>query len=58
MHERQSRPASFDLFAKLAELGDRLAAKSSPKMPQKHQQHWSRLRQFAKRLPRLCLVPV
>jgi hypothetical protein len=39
MHQHQTRAFIFDGFPKFAQLGDRLAAKRSTKMPQKHQQH-------------------
>lgn len=37
MHEGELRSFGGDLFANVSELGDRLAAKCSTKVPQKHQ---------------------
>jgi hypothetical protein len=37
VHEHQARAPFLDCFPKFAQLGDRLAAKRSTEMPQKHQ---------------------
>jgi len=39
VYECQPRAICLDCFSKFAQLGDRLAAKRSTKMPQKYQQH-------------------
>jgi len=39
MHEGKLHALSFDLPAEFAQLGDRLAAKRSTKVPQKNQQN-------------------
>jgi len=56
MHKRKPRPLDFDVVTKIAQLGDRLAAKCSTKMPQEHLQHRRRFRQGHKRLARLRFV--
>jgi hypothetical protein len=45
MHKRDARAFVFDLRAQFRELGDRLAAKGSAKMAEKHQEQRPILRQ-------------
>jgi hypothetical protein len=56
MDEHQARTFILDGFPKFAQLGDRLAAKSSTKVPKKHQEHRLALTQRGDRFAVLRVV--
>jgi hypothetical protein len=56
MYEGKYHTFSLDALAQFSELGDRLAAKRSTKMPQKHQQNRTGLEKCIERLASLRFV--
>src|SRR5208283_2590104 len=58
MNECDLRTLRFDFLANIPQLGDRLAAKRSTKMPQKDQQHRPLLGQLAERFSSLRPVRI
>ena len=58
MDEGELHAPEFDIVADFSQLGDRLAAKRSTKMPEKNQQQRPGFHQRGKALAILCLVLV